>query len=77
MCARMQRASRTCQSRAGFRAKLAVFRMLDRLYAEFMAPDEALLDADGNRRICLIIVIDGAHHQALPDPQPDRPDCDS
>ena len=49
--------------------KLAVFLMLDRLYAEIMALADALLDADGNRRMRLIIVIDEAHHY-LPCKQP-------
>lgn len=49
--------------------KLAVFLMLDRLYAEIMALDDAPLDADGNRQMRLIIVIDEAHHY-LPCKQP-------
>jgi len=42
--------------------KLAVFLTLDRLYSEIMAADDAPLDADGNRLIRFIIVIDEAHH---------------
>ena len=49
--------------------KLAVFLMLDRLYAEIMALTDAPLDADGNRQMRLIIVIDEAHHY-LPCKQP-------
>lgn len=49
--------------------KLTVFLMLDRLYAEIMALDDAPLDTDGNRRMGLIIVIDEAHHY-LPCKQP-------
>jgi len=49
--------------------KLAVFLMLDRLYAEIMSLPDAPLDAEGNRFMRLIIVIDEAHHY-LPCKQP-------
>jgi DNA sulfur modification protein DndE len=49
--------------------KLAVFLMLDRLYAEIMALPDAPLDSAGNRQMRLIIVIDEAHHY-LPCRQP-------
>jgi len=42
--------------------KLAVFLMLDGLYAEIMALPDAPLDAEGNRQMRLIVVIDEAHH---------------
>ena len=43
--------------------------MLDRLYAEIMALPDTPLDAEGNRQMRLIIVIDEAHHY-LPCKQP-------
>jgi len=49
--------------------KLAVFLMLDRLCADIMALPDAPLDANGNRQMRLIIVIDEAHHY-LPCKQP-------
>ena len=49
--------------------KLAVFLMLDRLYADIMALPDAPLDVNGNRQMRLIIVIDEAHHY-LPCKQP-------
>ncbi len=49
--------------------KLAVFLMFDRLYADIMALPDAPLDADANRLMRLIIVIDEAHHY-LPCKQP-------
>ena len=36
--------------------------MLDGLYAEIMALPDAPLDAEGNRQMRLIVVIDEAHH---------------
>jgi len=45
--------------------KLAVFLLLDRLYAEIMSLPDAPLDEEGNRQIRLIIVIDEAHHYLL------------
>ena len=42
--------------------KLAVFLLFDRLYAEIMSLPDAPLDAQGNRQLRLIIVVDEAHH---------------
>ena len=50
--------------------KLAVFLMLDRLYAEIMAFADAPLDADANRQMRLIIVIDEARPVEVQASQP-------
>lgn len=49
--------------------KLSAFLVLDRLYSEIMSLPDAPLDAEGNRQLRLIIVIDEAHHY-LPCKQP-------
>jgi DNA sulfur modification protein DndE len=49
--------------------KLTTFLVLDKLYADLMALDDAPLDSSGNRQLRFMIVIDEAHH-FLPCKQP-------